>query len=129
MRDFVESQFDHEGIEALIGAAGNYLEVSDDLRPATIEAARAACRERWARIRLSWIATLSLLLMLAGSSLVVRFPPPSQVQTTHPIFLSNSDELFAIADARAAQRTRSDADWRLVDAFQELRQRQLRWIR
>jgi hypothetical protein len=107
-------------IEEMVRAAGGYLEVSDDLRPRTLEEARDESRETSTR---SWIMVLAVVVVfLAMSAGGFR----GRLASTSSLNLgvsANGDQLYADALQKAAQ-TNVDPSWTLVDAFSELRQRQ-----
>jgi hypothetical protein len=107
-------------IEEMVRAAGGYLEVSDDLRPRTLEEARDESCETSTRF---WIAVLaSVIVFLAMSAGELR----GRLSSTPPLKASvsaNCDQLHAVA-LRKAEEENVDPSWSLVDAFSELRQRQ-----
>ena len=107
-------------IEEMVRAAGGYLEVSDDLRPDTLEEARNETRETSSR---SWIGIVAVaVVFLAVSAGMLRGHLSSAPSLMMDVG-ADGDQLAAVASRKAA-RTRADASWSLVDAFLELRQRQ-----
>ncbi len=111
---------DFGDIEEMIRAAGGYLEVSDDLRPRTLEAARDDRRESSTR---SWIAVLAvgvIFIAMFGSQIRGRF---SSTSPPNAAVSANGDQLYAAAQRKATQAN-VDASWSLADSFSELRQRQ-----
>lgn len=107
-------------VEEMVRAAGGYLDVSDDLRPRTLEEARDDSRETSTRC---WIAILAVVVIL-----LAMYTGESRDQlslTTHSngIVSANCDQLYAAARQKTAQAN-VDASWSLVDAFRGLRQRQ-----
>jgi hypothetical protein len=104
-------------VERLLWDAGGLIEVSDDLRPRTLEQARAIQHDRRLRQHL-------VLAIVAWIPLSIAFYPPrlSARSSGGEVSLSTvvrSSDVFLLADARVANR-RSDRDWALVDVFQEL---------
>ena len=107
-------------IEEMVRAAGGYLEVSDDLRPRTLEEARDDSRETSTR---SWIGVLAVVVVFLATY-ADRFR--GRLSSTSPfkaVVSANCDQLHAAAGQKAAQAN-VDPSWSLVDAFSELRQRQ-----
>jgi hypothetical protein len=120
------SEFPHE-IEAMVRAAGGFLEVSPDLRPRTLEQARVRSRRRKLRRHLA-CAFLGLVLLgqLAGEATRRHW---RQTPLRRAGTFVSSDEFLAIAQAKArAGRYRYDVGWGLVEAYTELRDRQSRLI-
>jgi len=117
-RDWYEAEND---VEAVIRAAGEYVRASDDLRPRVLEAARLQWRER--RVR-RWIRHAAVLV------LTVAFTTAAGQQgldgeRSHPIGIvaaAGFDE-FLSPTAVAAPRS-GDGDWRMFEAFSELRRQQ-----
>ena len=107
-------------IEAMVRGAGEYLDVSDDLRPRTLEEARDDSRETWTR---SWIAVLAVVVVFL-SMYAGKFRGRLNSVSSHKAAVSaNCDQLYDAARQKAAQAN-VDPSWSLVDAFSELRQRQ-----
>lgn len=106
-------------VEEMVRAAGDYLEVTDDLRPQTLEQARNESRKTSTRFS---IAVAVIVVFLAMSAGMFR----GRLSST-PSFLAgvsaDGDHLYAAALQKAAQAN-VDPSWSLVDAFSELRQRQ-----
>jgi hypothetical protein len=107
-------------IEEMVRAAGDYLEVSDDLRPRTLEAARDESRETSTRFWISVLAIVVVFLAMSAGEFRGRLSstPPFEASVS-----ANCDQLHAVALRKAAQAN-VDPSWSLVDAFRELRQRQ-----
>ena len=116
MTDHTDWDTDFGDIEEMIRAAGGYVEVSDDLRPRTLEEARDASRETSTRSGIAGlIAVVAILVLQAGQ---VPPPPPAQAGIR-----SDADQLFAAAGQTTASAN-FDLNWSLVDAYRELRRRQ-----
>ena len=103
-------------IEEMVRSAGNYLEVSDDLRPRTLEEAHYRSRETSNRSWIAIVAVVIVLLAICGGPLVATSPLEGVVS-------SGGDQLYFAAGQKAAQAN-VDPSWTLADAFSELRQRQ-----
>ena len=111
-------------IEEMVRAAGGYVDVSDDLRPRTLEEARDESRETSTRF---WIAVLAMVVIFFAMS-AGKFR--GRLTSTPPLKASvsaNCDQLHAVALRKAAQAN-VDPSWSLVDAYRELRQRQANLI-
>jgi len=107
-------------IEEMIRAAGDYLEVSEDLRPRTLEEARHNRRDFSTR---TWFGALAAVI-----GIIALFASQHQTQSSSasPLNVAVSadcDQLYADAQQRTTQAN-VDASWTLVDSFRELRQRQ-----
>ena len=108
-------------LEEMIRGAGGYLEVSDDLRPRTLEEARDDGRENSAR---SWIAVLAVVVVFLATCAGWFCDQISSPTSGNAVVSANCDQLYVVAQLNAAQ-TNVEASWSLVDAFSELRQRQV----
>ena len=113
------TQADFGEIEAMVRAAGEYVEVSDDLRPRTLEDATFRGREASNR---SWIAILTVVIFFLAIC-------AGRLASTSPLegLSSGGDQLYSAADKKATQ-SNANPSWKLADAFSELRQRQLSLI-
>ena len=101
-------------IEEMVRAAGDYLEVADDLRADTLEEARYVSRKSSQRY---WILVLAVaVVFLAVFAGRLRCSLASTSPITAGIF-AESDQIYAADGAE-------DPSWALVDAFRGLRQRQ-----
>ena len=107
-------------IEEMVRAAGNYLEVSDDLRPRTLEEARDESRETSTRYWISVLAIVVVFLAMSAGEFRGRLSSTPLLKAS---VSANCDQLHAVALRKAAQAN-VDPSWSLVDAFRELRQRQ-----
>ena len=128
MSDYVNHDIDADlpefpALEALIRRAGDYVEVSSDLRPRTLEEARARHRETQLHRSLAMAIVVAGLLLcglqqLHGSrrDYESRSPFASRVSLS-------ADELLEIAGQKS-QLSGSEPAWCLAEAFSELRQRQ-----
>jgi hypothetical protein len=125
MLEHVTMDAEFRDIEEMVRAAGDYLEVTDDLRPQTLEQARDESRKSTTRF---WIAAVAVIVvLLAMSTGVLR----SRLSSPPPLMAGvyvDGDQLYAAARQKAAQ-AKADANWSLVDAFSELRRRQASLIR
>ena len=107
-------------IEDMVRAAGEYVAVSDDLRPRTLEESTFRGREASNR---SWIAILTVVIFFLAICV-------GRLASTTPLeglVSSGDDQLYSAADKNAAQ-SNADLSSNLADAFSELRQRQLSLI-
>jgi hypothetical protein len=111
-------------VEEMVRAAGGYLEVSDDLRPRTLEEARDDSRETSTR---SWIAVLAVVVIFLAMYAGKFRDRLSSTSPLKAVVSVNCDQLYAAARQTAA-KANVDPSWSLVDAFRGLRQRQLSLI-
>ena len=109
-------------VEEMVRAAGGYLEVSDDLRPRTLEEARDDRRESSTRCRMAILAAALITLAVFTDQFCNRIASPLK-----GVVSTDDDRLFTAAQQQAA-RSGADPSWSLVDAFRGLRQRQGRLI-
>jgi hypothetical protein len=120
MLEHANMDADFRDVEEMIRAAGDYLDVTEDLRPRTLERARDESRKAATRF---WIAALAVAAVVFSMSAgMVR----SHLTSAPPLLAgvsSNSDQLYDTARQKAAQAN-ADPSWSLVEAFSELRQRQ-----
>lgn len=119
------SSADAADIEAQIRAAGDYVRASEDLRPRVLEAARLQRHERQAQRWLRRVAVIVLLAATAGATL--RQSDAPRVRPIGIVMAAGFDEFFmptAVASAHSA-----DGDWRMIDAFTELRRQQAQVLR
>ena len=128
-RDWNES-FNEEGplneVEAMVRAAGDYVQASDDLRPRVLETARTQCGEQRAQRCIQRIAVCFVLLAVFTTS------GHHSVETaeTHQqgiLAAADSDGIFLRAEATVIQG--GDCGWGMVEAFSELRRRQAEVLR
>lgn len=106
-------------VEALIRAAGNYVQPSDDLRPRVMEAVRAERVERTVRWRICQAAVLFFVLNLLATS------------TLHNVEIADGASL-PVQRADGSSETLSTVEeesWDTVESFRELRRRQAYLLR
>ena len=107
-----------EEVEALLRSAANYVQVSKDLRPRVLEAARLNSGERRIRHFIQQAALAAALLMWCVTASVDRLDLRDDLRNL---------SLAAAASPVAGQAISSgtgDGSWELVDAYTELRVRQ-----
>lgn len=113
-------------IEVLVRAAGEYVRASDDLRPRVLEAARLQRRERLAR---GWIRAAAALVVVAA---FVTAAGREEFDAHRPrpmaMALSAGFDRFLMPTAGASPRC-GDGDWRMFEAFSELRRQQAQVLR
>jgi hypothetical protein len=116
-------------VEDLVRAAGGYLDVSDDLRPRTLESARAASRERKMR-RVASLGAVAVVLLALATTAVRRFGEDQHAANPReaPTIVRNSQDFFLLADAKAAASD-GNVSWGMVEALREVRARQSKLIR
>ena len=118
MVDSPDSFESFEEVEALLRSAANYVQVSKDLRPRVLEAARLNSGERGIRHYIQQAALAAALLTWCVTASVDRFDLRDDLRNV---------SLAAAAAPVAGQAIgggAGDAGWDLVDAFTELRVRQ-----
>jgi hypothetical protein len=120
MTDRDNSEFEVMDIEAMIRDAGDYIDVSADLRPKTLETARANKQETSSRFRIEILAVCIILLSLSTRPFAER---PTGGSLLHSDLTADNVELYATARLKSLE-TSDDVSWSLVEAFRELRQRQ-----
>ena len=111
---------DVQDVEALIGAAGNYVQPSEDLRPRVMEVVRSERLDRRVRWRLGQAAVLFVLLNLLATSTL------QQVELAEGA-LPESGREFEGGTESPAYRDREN--WDTVESFRELRRRQAYLLR
>jgi hypothetical protein len=113
-------------VEAMVRAAGHYVRASDDLRPRVLEAARTQHGEQRAQRFIRRVAVFCVLLAaftsLGPSRLTVDKSRPSEL-----LAAAGFDRLWMSPEAAGVRR--GDGDWRMIDAFTELRRQQARVLR
>ena len=114
MHNLVDWQERYDEVEALVQAAGGYVQASDDLRPRVLETARAEAGELRGR---RWVRQASLAAAIVGIAVSIR-------TTT-----GGNDPKISDAEAVYEQASQKSVGaggfgWALVQAFRELRERQ-----
>ncbi len=104
-------------VEALLRSAANYVQVSKDLRPRVLDAARLSNGERRIRRSIYQAALTAALLTWCVTSSVSKFDLRDDLRS------------LSLATASPVSTTRiggvaGDASWGLVEAYTELRLRQ-----
>ena len=113
-------------LERMIHGAGGLVRVSADLRPRTLEAARAERREKTARHRIERCAMVVMLLGMAIWQLRAHLPMDSPLNAEVRV---DSRKVFAVAERQARDGAAGGFDWSVVDAFCRLREQQSDAIR
>ena len=107
-------------VEEMVRAAGDYVEVSDDLRADTLEEARNVNRQTSARLWLLALAAGFAFIVISTahlrSCLASALPVMAEIR-------ADSEQMHTVALQNAAQSD-VDPNWAVVDAFHGLRQRQ-----
>jgi hypothetical protein len=106
-------------VEELIRSAGNYVQVSTDLRPRVLEAARLRGGERRARSVVRKAALVAALLMWCVTASIRSLDMPDNLRELTIVAAGAYP-----ASASHASGGNNDVGWSLVDAFTELRCRQ-----
>jgi AcrR family transcriptional regulator len=106
-------------IEAMVRAAGNYVQPSKDLRPRVLEAARLTSGERRARRFIHQAALVAALLTWCVTASVNRLDMRDDLREL--TFATSS--AYSISSSRISGAT-GGAAWTLVDAYTQLRDRQ-----
>lgn len=113
-------------VAALVRAASQYVRASDDLRPRVLEAARLQCRERraqrWSRHAAVMVLLLAFFTAAGRQGLETERSRPLGI-----VVAAGFDEFFS-PTAVAATRS-GDGDWRMLEAFTELRRQQAQVLR
>lgn len=116
-----QTQFvEFEEVEQIVSAAGNYVEVTDDLRAETLEVARNECRQR---SNFRWIAALAVAIIFVAVTTGQFRGERSSTLSLHSGMTWDATEICAAAlqDTAGAD---GECRWALVDAFKSVRQRQ-----
>ena len=119
MIDSREWDGDVGDIEELIRSAGNYVQVSEDLRPRVLEAARLKSGERRARSVVRRTALIAALLMWWVTASIRTLDIPENLRELSVVAAGTYP-----ASASRVSGGNNDVGWSLVDAFTELRCRQ-----
>jgi hypothetical protein len=109
-------------IEALVRAAGEYVQASEDLRPRVLESARQQrCESKAQRL----IARLALGVLLATT--LTASSPSGSVDARHP--LASAALYRASLPLPTAANADNDIGWNMVEAFTEMRRQQSEVLR
>jgi hypothetical protein len=109
-----------DDLEAMILAAGGYVQASDDLRPRVLESARAQGRERRAQ---RWVRRVAVCVsVLAG--LAATANPPLEVASIDQQMLLDAAGAQNASSAKTSATQPGDIGWGMVKAFTEFRRRQ-----
>lgn len=119
MIDSREWDGDVADVEELIRGAGNYVQVSKDLRPRVLEAARLKSGERQARSVVRKAALVAALLTWSVTTSIRSLDIPENLRELTIVAAGTYP-----ASASHASGGNNDVGWSLVDAFTELRCRQ-----
>ena len=115
-----------EGVEAIVRAAGEYVRASNDLRPRVLEGARLRCGEQWAQRCIRLVVMCIVLLVCFTAADQKRFETRRSYSTAI-LAASGFNELDAPIDSASFRS--GDGDWRMLDAFTELRRQQAQLLR
>ena len=122
MNDFRDENESIEQIEAMVRAAGGYVQVSENLRPSVVESARIEQGERRARRCIGQVAG-ALLVLAYGLGAIGDRLGASPIGMSTSRALSAVDAVFALAQFKEAHE-RVDFGWGIVEVFSEERSRQ-----
>ncbi len=114
MHNLVDWQERYDEVEALVQAAGGYVQASDDLRPRVLETARTEVGELRGR---RWVRQASLAAAIVGIAVSIR-------TTTGGIEPKIGDAEVVYEQASQKSVGAGGFGWALVQAFCELRERQ-----
>ena len=127
MTDFMDGNESTEQIEAVILAAGGYVQASEDLRPRVLESARIGYRERRARHWIGHSAFLVLLVALCTATVGGR----AQVLSTSAAdsrLAADANAVYSLAETKVVLG-QVDFGWGMVEAFTDVRRRQAESLR
>lgn len=109
-------------VEAMVRAAGDYVQASEDLRPRVLETARAQSGEQRAQRCIRQVALFVVLLAIFTPSGRHRLETGDAPQQ-RSLAAADSESMFSRAETIVA-RSGGDLGWGMVEAFTELRRRQ-----
>jgi hypothetical protein len=115
-------------IEALVRAAGDYVQASDDLRPRVLETARAQHGEQRAQRWIGQLAACIVLLALFSDGSHSRVSIAGE-RSKHAAVAADANGIFAQVESKL-EVGHSDVGWSMVEVFTELRRQQaaaFRW--
>jgi hypothetical protein len=108
-----------DDIEALVRSAGNYVQVSKDLRPRVLDAARLTTGERQIRRYIRQAALMAALLTWCVTASVNRLDMRDDLRE----LTFSSTNVYPVSNTQISNGA-GNAAWSLVDAYTELRSRQ-----
>lgn len=113
-------------IEALINSAGDYLDVSPDVRPELLESARQQARDQRRSRWLGLVVVAMLLVSLLAINPAPRSPSAqlsdlttSELAQLDPLRIKNTADLFLLANAMP----QAEPSWKMVHAFCKVQRR------
>ena len=124
MRKNAEWHDEISEVEAMIRSAGDYVQVSRDLRPRVLDNARLASGERRIRRYIRHAGLVAALLTWSVTATVDRMNSASDLRELTLATTTASPT----ANAHVAGGA-SEAAWVLVDAFSEVRDKQAEMLR
>jgi len=111
-------------VEAMIRSAGDYVQVSRDLRPRVLDRARLASGERRVRRYIRHVGLVAALLTWSVTATVDRMNSASDIRELTLATATVYPTVNAHVNGGAAE-----AAWVLVDAFTEVRGKQAEVLR
>ena len=115
-----------DNVEAMVRAAGHYVRASENLRPRVLEEARTHFSERMAQRCIRHLAMFVVLLAFFTAA----NPCGMNDQRMRPSGLLASAGFNELLCPTVPPTARSgDGDWRMIDAFTELRRQQAEVLR
>ena len=123
MTDLSDSYDPMVELEAMVRAAGQYVQASDDLRPRVLETARTQRGEQRAQ---RWIRRLACCVVLL-TGMTASVGDRGELNGGSQRFALAVDPFFQPASNTSAVRV--DAGWGVVEAFTELRRQQSEMLR
>lgn len=113
-------------VEALVRAAGDFVQASPDLRPRIVEAARTQRREIRAR-RLIRRLAVAVVLLAALTAAVGHQAKNAARSDELQLLAADSHAMYLRAEIHGAKA--GGVGWGIVEAFRELRERQSEALR
>jgi hypothetical protein len=114
MHSIVDWQERYDEVEAMVQAAGGYVQASDDLRPRVLETARTEAGELRGR---RWVRQASLAAAIVGIAVSIRATTGGDQPR-----IDDADAVYEQASQKSVGA--GGFGWALVQAFCELRERQ-----
>jgi hypothetical protein len=115
-----------DDVEAMVRAAGHYVQASQDLRPRVLERARTLHGERRARLWVRHLALVVILLMGLPASVDDRV---ELTAARRPFPAIAADPNLVRAQAGVSKDNGGNLSWGLVETFTELRRQQSQVLR